>query len=335
MRKVKWGVIGATAMISVERVIPAMQQGECAEIVAVASRDTARARDVATKFGLAKVHESYDALLADPEVEAVYIPLPNHLHLEWTLAAMRAGKHVLCEKPIALNADQVREMIDARDTAGVLVEEAFMLRSHPQWPRMREIIRSGRIGPVLATQGFYTYFNRDPADLRNQHPERGGGGTYDLGCYTTAVARYVFEAEPTRVFAAMRRDPDFGTDCLASAILEFPTGQASWTICTQGARYQGLTILGAEGWMRPEIPHVPLPENPTRIDIAGNNWPGPFPDQTITLPPVNQYTLQGDRFSRLILGEEAEAWPLETALANMKVLDALFRSERSGNWETV
>ena len=335
MRKVRWGVIGATAMIAVERVIPAMLEAERSEIIAVASRDPAQARGVAERFEIPRVHASYEALLADPDIEAVYIPLPNNLHMQWTIAAIEAGKHVLCEKPIALNAGEVTHMIAARDKAGVLVEEAFMLRDHPQWSRMREIIRSGRLGKIQATQGLYTYFNRDPDDIRNRDPELGGGGTYDLGCYTTAVARYVFQAEPMRVIATMQKDPSFDTARLSSVIIEFPDGHGSWTISTQSARYQGLTILGEKGWMRPEIPHVPFAENETRIFIAGDTWPGPFPEETITLAPVNQYTLQGDRFSRLVLGEAVEAWPLETALANIKVLDALFRSQASGSWETV
>ena len=329
------GVMGATAMIAAERVIPAMLEAERSEIIAVASRDPAQARDVADRFGIARVHASYEALLADPDIEVVYIPLPNHLHLQWTIAAIEPGKHVLSEKPMALNAGEVRLMIAARDKAVVLVEEAFMLRSHPQWSKMREIIRSGRLGKIQATQGLYTYFNRDPNDIRNRDPELGGGGTYDLGCYTTAVSRYIFQAEPIRVIAAMQKDPSFGTDRLSSVILEFPDGHGTWTISTQSARYQGLTILGEKGWMRPEIPHVPFAENETRIFIAGDSWPGPFPEETITLAAVNQYTLQGDRFSRLVLGEVAEAWPLETALANIKVLDALFRPQMSGCWEMV
>jgi predicted dehydrogenase len=224
------GVMGATAMIAVERVIPAMLEAERSEIVAVASRDPAQARDVADRFGIARVHASYEALLADPDIEVVYLPLPNHLHLQWTIAAIEPGKHVLCEKPMALNAGEVRLMIAARDKAVVLVEEAFMLRSHPQWSKMREIIRSGRLGKIQATQGLYTYFNRDPNDIRNRDPELGGGGTYDLGCYTTAVSRYIFQAEPIRVIAAMQKDPSFGIDRLSSVILEFPDGHGTWTI---------------------------------------------------------------------------------------------------------
>jgi predicted dehydrogenase len=222
--------MGATAMIAVERVIPAMLEAKRSEIVAVASRDSAQARDVADRFGIARVHASYEALLADPDIEVVYIPLPNHLHLQWTIAAIESGKHVLCEKPMALNAGEVRLMIAARDKAVVLVEEAFMLRSHPQWSKMREIIRSGRLGKIQATQGLYTYFNRDPNDIRNRDPELGGGGTYDLGCYTTAVSRYIFQAEPIRVIAAMQKDPSFGIDRLSSVILEFPDGHGTWTI---------------------------------------------------------------------------------------------------------
>ena len=265
MPKVKWGVIGASAMIAVDRVIPAMLQGEFTEINAIASRNINKANSIAKKFSIPKFYGNYNDLLSDPEIQAVYIPLPNHLHFEWTIAAIKSGKHVLCEKPMALNASEVLQIIDIRDNHGVLVEEAFMLRSHPQWPKMRSIISSGKLGEIHATQGFYTYFNDNPDDIRNKHPELGGGGTYDLGCYTTAVARYIFQSEPHRVFAALRRDSAFKTDTLASAILDFPNGQATWTISTLGARYQGLTVLGTKGWMRPEIPHVPFPENETRI----------------------------------------------------------------------
>ena len=224
MQPVKWGVI-STAKIGTEKVIPAMQRGELCDIVAIASRDQARARETADGLGIPKAYGSYEELLADPEIEAIYNPLPNHMHVPWSIKAAEAGKHVLCEKPVSLTADEARTLVEARDRTGVLITEAFMVRSHPQWLRVRELIRGGRIGELRAVQGFFSYFKLDPDNIRNK-ADIGGGGIYDIGCYPVVGARFVFEAEPRRVVALIDRDPGMKIDRLTSAILDF--GEGKW-----------------------------------------------------------------------------------------------------------
>ena len=333
MEPVNWGII-STAMIGVERVIPAMQQGELSRIRAIASRDLATARRAGDSLGIPKAYGSYEELLADPEIEAVYNPLPNDMHLDWSTKAAEAGKHVLCEKPLALNAAEAAEMIAVRDRTGVLMEEAFMVRNHPQWLQVRTLVRDGEIGELRAVQGSFAYMNVDPDDIRNK-PETGGGTLYDQGSYLITLSRFVFEDEPRRVVALMDRDEAFGTDRLTSALLDFPRGQASIFCTTQAARYQRFHVFGTEGWIAIEIPVAMPPETAPRIWIGGDAYPGHEAKQELSFGPVNQYTLQGDRFSRLIRTGEATEWPLETALGNMAVIDALFRSAENGGWEAV
>ncbi len=333
MDPVKWGIL-STANIGLQFVVPAMQRGEHCDIVAIASREGAKAESAARTLGIPRSFGSYDALLADPDVEAVYNPLPNHLHVEWSIRALEAGKHVLCEKPIGMNAAEVEALIAARDRTGLVVEEAFMVRDHPQWSRIRDVTASGRIGELRAVQIAYTYNNTNPRDIRNQL-ETGGGGTYDLGCYACTIARLIFGHEPQRALALMDRDPTFGVDRLSSAILEFPAGHANIYVSTQTARYQQVQILGSEGWIRAEVPFAHPPTLAARLSIGADERPGTEAAETIRFEPVDQYTLQGDRFSRLVRGEDAVAWPLEVGMANMRVLDALFRSAESGAWERV
>lgn len=321
-------------MIAVERVIPALRESECGQVLAIASRGLDKARAVAQRHGIPRAYGSYDELLADPDVEAVYNPLPNHLHLEWSRKALQAGKHVLCEKPIAMNAAEAEQLIGVRDRTGLKIEEAFMVRNHPQWLRVRELIEAGRIGELRAVQIAFTYQNTDPDDIRN-NPATGGGAIYDLGCYACTLARFVFDDEPRRVAALVDRDANFGIDRLSSAILDFPAGQATLFVSTQTARYQGAVVLGSEGWIRFQIPFVPIASFDCRLYLGGNELPGPVPQETIDIEPVDQYVLQSDRFSRLVRGEAVAEWPLENAAANMRVLDALFRSADSRRWEAV
>ncbi len=331
MRKVKWGVLGV-AKIGVEKVIPAMQRGEVSHIAAIASRDLGKARAAADKLGIERAFGSYEDLLADAEIEAVYNPLPNELHVPWTLRALAAGKHVLCEKPIALDAKEARPLIDARDRSGKLVAEAFMVRHHPQWRRARELARDGSIGELRAIQTFFSYRLLDPANVRNRPP--GGGGLYDIGCYAILTARYIFAAEPTRVVATIDRDPNFQTDRLASAILEFPNGRClTFTVGTQLSAHQRVTIVGDAGRIEVLIPFNAPPERPAEIvidtgaDLIGG---GRRVEQFAT---CDQYTLQGDAFSRAIQDGSPLEFGIEDAVANMRVIDALFRSAKSGSWE--
>ncbi len=333
MQPVGFGVI-STARIGLERVIPAMQKGEAVSIEAIASRDLDRAREVAEKFGIARAYGSYEELLADPGIEAVYNPLPNHLHVPVSIDAAEAGKHVLCEKPIALDADEARQLIDVREKTGVVIAEAFMVRHHPQWQKARELVRSGRIGRLRAVQAVFSYMNRDPANVRNQ-AGIGGGGIYDIGCYPIVTARYLFEAEPVRALALIERDPDFQTDRLASVILHFPEGQAQFICSTQLVPQQRLQILGTEGRIELDIPFTPLDNQTSRLLIDDGSHRGFQATEEITFENINQYTLQGDHFARVVRGDAKLDFPIEDAVKNMTVIDALYRSGESGGWEEV
>jgi len=331
MRKVKWGVLGV-AKIAVEKVIPAMQRGEVSEVAAIASRDGARARAAADQLGIPRAFGAYEDLLADPEIDAVYNPLPNELHVPWTLRALAAGKHVLCEKPIALDAEEGRQLIEARDRSGKLVAEAFMVRFHPQWRRARELARTGSIGELRAIQTFFSYHLLDPANVRNRPP--GGGGLYDIGCYAILTARFIFGAEPTRVVATIDWDPKFKTDRLTGALLEFPGGRhLTFTVGTQTSAHQRVTIVGDQGRIEIMIPFNAPPDRPTEIAIDDGADLFGGGRRVETFPVCDQYTLQGDAFSRAIVDGSALEFPIEDAVANMAVIDALFRSAKSASWE--
>ena len=314
-QKIRWGVLGV-AKIAVDKVIPAMQRGEFSQVVAIASRDLARAQGAASRLGIARAHGSYEALLDDPEVDAVYIPLPNHLHVPWSIAAAKAGKHVLCEKPIGLSVAETRELIQARDAHRVKIGEAFMARTHPQWLRVRELANDGTIGELRVVSGYFSYFNRDPSNIRNR-PEWGGGALMDIGCYPTTLSRMIFGSEPLRVSGVIERDPDMKTDRLTSAILEFDRGQCTFTCSTQLAPFQTMHILGTKGRIEVEIPFNAPPDRPTRIRVN---------DVWETFPTCDQYTIQGELFSRAILDDTEVPVPLEDALKNMTVIEAIFRS---------
>lgn len=330
--KVRWGVLGA-AKIAVEKVIPAMQKGEWSEITAIASRDLAKAEHAARELGIPKAYGSYDELLADPEIEAIYNPLPNHLHLEWTAKAAEAGKHVLCEKPLTLIADEARELLRVRDRTNVKIQEAFMVRTHPQWLGTRDLVRAGRIGNLRSITGFFSYFNRDESNIRNK-PEWGGGALMDIGCYPITISRFLFEEEPLRVFGSIEKDPDMGIDRLTSAILDFPSGQSILSCSTQLASYQRMHFTGTAGRIEVEIPFNAPIDRPTRIffddgsDVFGSNI------KTKEFPACNQYTIQGDLFSRAIRENTEQPIALEDAVKNMSVIEAVFRSAQSGRWET-
>ena len=330
-RKVSWGVLGV-AKIGVEKVIPAMQLGSVSSVDAIASRDLAKAKDAAGKLGIANAYGSYEELLADPTIEAIYNPLPNELHVLWTLRALEAGKHVLCEKPIALNADEAKALLAARARSGKHVAEAFMVRFHPQWRRAHELAHSGAIGDLRAIQTFFSYCLLDPTNIRNKPP--GGGALYDIGCYAILTARYVFGAEPTRIIGALDVDPVMGTDRLTSALMEFPGGRhLTFTVGTQLSAHQRVTIVGDQGRIEVMIPFNAPPDLPTEIaidtgaDLIGGGR------RVETLPVCDQYTLQGDAFSQAIVDGAKLEFPLEDAIANMRVIDALFRSAKSGSWE--
>jgi len=333
MEPVRFGVIG-TARIAMEKVIPAMQKSANCRIVAIASRELARAEAAAKTLGIAKAYETYEALLQDPDIEAVYNPLPNHLHVPLSIAAAEAGKHVLCEKPIALSAEEAKLLLQARDRTGKLIQEAFMVRCHPQWLRARELVRSGAIGTLRVVQGSFSYMNRDPDNVRNQ-ADIGGGGVYDIGCYPIVVSRFLFEAEPIKVASEVEHDPHFATDRLTSALLQFPTGQALFFCSTQLVPYQRVQILGTEGRIEIEIPFNAPPDRPCRIFVDDGSGLGDRSAREETFAVVNQYTLQGDLFADAVRNGRALPFPLEDSVKNMQVLDAVFRAGRSGRFEKV
>lgn len=331
--KVKWGVLGV-ANIAVKKVIPAMQLGEWSEIVAIASRDLDKARNAAAQLNIPKYYGSYEELLNDPEIEAIYNPLPNNLHVEWTIKAARAGKHVLCEKPISMTAAEALPLIETRDSTGVKIEEAFMVRTNPQWVRVIELVQQDRIGQVRSVAGHFSYNNRDPKNIRNIR-ETGGGGLMDIGCYLVFTSRLIFGAEPSRVVSLIEYNEETRTDVLTSALLDFPAGHATMTCSTRVTPYQRVQIIGDKGRIEVEIPFNAPPDKPNRIfiddgsDLSGANI------EVLEFPVVDQYTVQGDLFSKAIRENADVALSLEDSIRNMEVIEAIFRSAETKQWETV
>ena len=332
-QKLRWGVL-STAAIGVKKVIPAMQRGEYSTVAAIASRDLARARDVASALGIPDAYGSYEELLADPNIDVIYNPLPNQLHIPWTLKAAEAGKHVLCEKPLSMTVGEAKSLLAVRDRTGIIIGEAFMIRSHPQWLRTRQLIEEGRIGTLRAVVAAFSYYNVDPANIRNQL-ECGGGALYDIGCYCIQASRYGFGQEPTRVVGHIDRDPQLGTDRLTSAVLDFPGGHAIFTCSTQMIPYQRVQFLGTKGRIEIEIPFNAPPDRPTRIFVDATGDLTSSGISTETFAVVDQYTLQGDSFSKAILDGTPVPVPLEEGIANMAVIEAIFNSAKFGQWQNV
>jgi predicted dehydrogenase len=327
---VRWGII-STAKIGTEQVIPGLLRSKELEVRAIASRSQATAKRVAKKLGIPIAYGSYEELLDDPEIEAVYNPLPNHLHVPMTLAAAARGKHVLCEKPIALTAAEAEKLKEA--LGGILIAEAFMIRHHPQWLKARELVQSGKLGELRAVQVLFSYFNRDPDDIRNRL-DAGGGALYDIGCYAIVTGRYIFDAEPLRVMALVDRDPDFGTDRTTSALLDFGEGRhLTFTASTQATEYQRVNILGTKARLEILIPYNAPLGGATRLYIDNGKKLGDDSAKPIKIEKSHQYQLEGEAFSRAIRGEEELAYGVDDAILQMRVVDAVFRSEKSGRWE--
>jgi len=322
--KVRWGILG-TAKIALTKVIPAMQRSAWCEIVAIASRDLAKAQHAAAELNIARAYGSYEELLRDESVEAVYNPLPNHLHVPYTIKAAAAGKHVLCEKPIALNSEEARTLLDVRARTGMRIQEAFMVRTHPQWLETRRLIQTGRIGALKSITGFFSYFNADPANIRN-HVQFGGGALMDIGCYPITISRWMFAAEPRRVLGMIERDPVFNTDTLTTGVLDFAQGQSTFTCSTRLAPYQRMIFFGAEGRIEVLIPFNAPNDRPTQILLDS---------ETIEFPVCDQYEIQGSLFSQALRENQEQPIPLEDAISNMAVIDALFRSATTSEWEEI
>jgi predicted dehydrogenase len=308
-----------------------MQKGDWTEVTAIASRDLGQAEQVARSLGIGKAYGSYEELLADPQIEAVYNPLPNQLHVPWSIRAAEAGKHVLCEKPLSMTVAEARTLLAVQERTGVTIGEAFMVRTHPQWLRTRELIAAGRIGELRSILGFFGYFNTDPKNIRNI-PECGGGGLMDIGCYPINTSRFAFDEEPTRVSGLIERDPKLKVDRLTSAILEFPSGQAIFSCSTQIMPYQRMQFLGTKGRIEIEVPFNAPNDRPCRIfiDDGRDLFGGGITIETFST--CDQYTIQGDAFSRAVREGGKAPVPLTDAIKNMAVIEAVFRSAESGAW---
>jgi predicted dehydrogenase len=330
---VRWGILGA-GNFAQKVSLPGMKRGPLTKLVALASRDIAKARSAAQSLGIARAYGSYEELLADPDIEVVYNPLPNHMHVEWTARAAQAGKHVLCEKPIALDTDSAETLIAVQRETGRLICEAFMIRYHPQWRQAREWVQSGKIGELIAVQTAFSYFNRDATNIRNRK-DVGGGALYDIGCYAVNTSRYLFGREPLRAVALIERDPDFGTDRLTSGLLDYGGAHLTFTCATQMVPYQRVNALGANGRIEIEIPFNAPPDRPCRIFLDDGSVLGGGSAEMTTFPIIDQYNLQSEAFSKAVrTGSEVEN-AIENAIGNMRVIDALFRSADSGGWETI
>lgn len=318
--KLRWGIL-STARIGVAKVIPAMQQSNLGVVTAIASRSIVRAREAAEKLGIPKAYGSYEELLRDPDVDAIYNPLPNHLHVPWSLKAMDAGKHVLCEKPLAMDAKEAQSLLDASVKFPQLkIMEAFMYRFHPQWVKAKLMVDEGRIGELKTIHAFFSYHNTDPENIRNK-ADIGGGGLMDIGCYCISISRFVFGREPVRVMGIIERDSAMGTDVLTSGMLDFSIGTSTFTCATQLIPYQRVNIFGNTGRIEIEIPFNAPPDKTTRLWLHGNSGTEEF-----SFDPCDQYTLQTDAFAKAVIEQTPVPTPLEDALANMKVIDNILKS---------
>jgi predicted dehydrogenase len=332
VKRVRWGILGA-ARIALTKVVPAMLQAELTEVVAIASRDRANAEAAAVTLGIPKAYGSYQELLADPDIDAVYNPLPNHLHVPLSIAAAEAGKHVLCEKPIGVNAADALKLLAARDRTGVVIGEAFMIQVHPQWRRTLELVRDGRIGPLRFAMGAFGYYKDDPTNVRFIR-HFGGGGLLDVGCYPIKASRMIFGEEPVRVSATLVRDPASGVDTLASAILEYPSGHCIFSCGMQVVGNQSMQFFGTKGRIELEVPYNARAGGTSRIRIDDGRDPFGGGLTVEDFPPCDQYTLQADAFSRAIREGTPPPVPLEDSVKNMAIIDACFRAAESGRWET-
>lgn len=324
--KIRWGIL-STAKIGVVKVIPAMQQGKYCEITAISSRDLNEAKRVANSLGIPKAYGSYEELLSDSDIDAVYIPLPNHLHVDWAIKALEAGKHVLLEKPVGLSSKEAEKLIEAsKGKPELKVMEAFMYRHHPQWQKAKKLVDEGAIGKLKSIQTFFSYYNTDPTNIR-QNPDFGGGGLMDIGCYCISLSRFIFAEEPKRVNGLVEFDPNFKTDRMASGILDFPGGTSTFTCSTQIVPFQRVNIFGDKGGIEIEIPFNAPPDKPTKLWLHTSEK-----KEEISFDICDQYTIQGDLFSKAILNNAEVPTPLEDALNNMLVIEAVFMSSESGKW---
>lgn len=325
METLRWGIL-STGNIATGKVIPGIQAAERCEVVAIGSRDAERAQAVAQELRIPRAHGSYEALLADPDVDAVYVPLPNHLHAEWTMAAARAGKHVLCEKPLALTAEDAQRMVGVCRDAGVQLMEAFMYRLHPSWVAVRELVAAGQIGRLMAVQSWFSYFNDDPTNIRNIR-DVGGGALYDIGCYCVNLSRMLFAGEPSRVQSSVVRDPELGVDVLTSGILEFEGGVATFGCSTRTEDDQRVDVYGTDGRISIGIPFNIPPDRPTEVFLTRGGDPPVAPDtEVFTYPTIGPYQVEAAAFAAAILDGHPVPVPPEDAVANLRVIERIFEA---------
>lgn len=326
MSTVNWGIL-STAKIGRKKVIPAMQNAANCKVQAISSRNGDRAKEVADQLDIPDYYSSYDELLEQDHIDAVYIPLPNHLHVEWSIRALQAGKHVLCEKPIAMNADEAEKLQRVANTHSRLkIMEGFMYRHHPQWRHVKKLVDNGTIGALQTLHTMFTYYKDDPDNIRNK-PETGGGGMMDIGCYALSTSRFIFDQEPEKLVASIDYDPTFDIDRLTSGILQFNRGKATFTCSTQASHQQSVEIYGTDALLEVEIPFNPPWNVPTHIYMHTGEG-----TETINFDPCNQFTIQAERFARAILEDTPVPTPLSDAVQNMKVLDAVFESDDKQKW---
>lgn len=324
--KIRWGIL-STAKIAREKVIPAMQAGKFCDIAAIASRNKDAAEAEGKRLGIPTVYGSYEELLADANIQAIYIPLPNNMHVEWAIKCLEAGKHVLCEKPVAMSATEARKLAEAAHRKPQLkLMEAFMYRLHPQWLHAKKLVTEGQIGDLKTIQSFFSYFNTDPKNIRNK-PEAGGGAMMDIGCYCVSLSRFIFDKEPQKILGKVDYDPVLGTDILVSGILDFSNGSSSFTCSTQLVPHQRVKIFGTEACIEIEIPFNAPADRPTKLWVHTKGG-----SEEIVFDTIDQYTIQGDLFSQAILNNTPVPTPIEDAVNNMRVIDAVLESGRKNAW---
>lgn len=334
MTTLRWGIL-SNARHAIDAILPALAKTTSGKAVAIAARNADAAADTARRFGIARVHPTYEALLADPGVDAIYIGLPNSLHAEWIEKSIAAGKHVLCEKPITVTARETDGIADKAAARGVHVQEALMTWSHPRWHQVRDVIRSGRIGRLTAVQGRFSFFTRDPGNIRNQSG-LGGGALLDLGMYLVSSARFLLETEPARTSALVEYDPDFGTDRYCSFLLDFPNAQGSFVCSNQMGYAQRMIVYGTHGHIDIDTPWTPSPAEPTRYIVnAAAGDTAPLVEEIVTVPPVDQYAEQMTAFAEVVAGRRAPAVPFQSSINNMRVLDAIRAAGSSGTWQNI
>jgi xylose dehydrogenase (NAD/NADP) len=323
-RKIAWGILGC-AGIADKAFIPAVLESRNGRLAGIAARDEARAKAWASRFGFARAHRTYQELVEDPAVDAVYNPLPNDLHAEWSIRAMRAGKHVICEKPMAMNAPEVRAMIAAAESGGVLLMEGFMYKFHPQIDKTLELVRKGTIGEVRSVQSSFTFrFERDRANYR-WFPAMGGGALYDVGCYTLSAARLVFGAEPVSAFALARADQATGVDMTTVALLEFPGSRFAQCEASYESHFQSrLLVVGAEGTLHLDRAFSAKDHDATIEIVRGGA------KEDMCVPRANMFTLMVEHFGDAVDGKAPLRYRANDALGNMRAIDACFESIRTG-----